>query len=203
MRNDTMIGQARYSIFFDVDGDVPIFCLEMLSQTEWDEDYVWDSSIVYFRRDNFAPIWALHNIETDFGYSMVETHYDGSDVNIWLETIDGKESYDVSVREPYFNNEMLFTLLRAVRFNRGKKYSLNIFDPLTMQKMSISVRYNGKTTIETPAGSFECDRIYLKKAQSKLYLFYERQEPRRLVRYQEKNSSIAVVLLKDSLSFRF
>jgi hypothetical protein len=196
MRNDTMIGSVTYSLYFDTDGDIPIFSLEMLSQTESDEDYVWDSSIVHFRRDNFAPIWALRNIETDFGYSTVETHYDGSDVEIWLETIDGKESYDLSIREPYFDNEMLFTILRAVRFSKFKKYTMNILLPLSLQNMSMSVRHSGITTVTTPAGSFECDRVSLTSMQDKINLFYERGEPRRLIRYQRNKSPIAVVLLK-------
>lgn len=199
IRNDTMIGQTRYSIYFDVDGDIPIYTLEILTQIEWDEDYVWDSSVVYFRRDNFAPIWSYRKVETDFSYSIIETHYDESDVDIWFETIDGKETFNLSLKEPYFDSEMILTLMRAVRFMQAKKYSFNTFTPLTLQPMSNSIRYDGKKIATTPAGSFECDKMQLTTPFSKFYLYYEQQEPRRLVRYQEKKSNIALVLLGDSL----
>jgi hypothetical protein len=195
-QNDILIGQANYSLFLDTDGDIPIFSLEIVTQSEFEEGFLWDSSIVHFRRDNFSPIWSLRHVETDFGYSIVETHYDGRDIEIWLETIDGKESYDFSMPEPYFDNEMLYTLLRAIRFTKVKKYSLNTLYPLTLQRLPISIKYNGRVTITTPVGIFDCDRIYLTSIQTKTNLYYERTEPRRLIKYQEKNSPISFILIK-------
>ncbi len=196
-RNDTLIGQATYSLFFDTDGDIPIFSVEMVTQSESEEDYLWDSTIVHFRRDNFSPVWSLRNVETDFGYSIVETHYDGPDIEIWMETIDGKESYEFSMSEPYFDNEMLYTLLRAIRFTKVKNYSINILYPLTLQKLPISIKYNGRITVTTPVGLFDCDRVYLTSIQVKTNLYFERTEPRRLIKYQEKNSPISFVLIKE------
>ncbi len=199
VRNDSLIGRTQYSIYFDVEGDIPVYCLEMLTDTEWQDDYLWDSSVVYFRRDNFAPIWSYRKVETDFSYSIIETHYDESDVDIWFETIDGKETFNLSLKEPYFDSEIILTLMRTVRFMHAKKYSFNTFTPLTLQLMSNSIRYDGKKIATTPAGSFECDKMQLTTPFSKFYLYYEQQEPRRLIHYQEKKSNIALVLLGDSL----
>ncbi len=197
-RNDTAIGQVDYSVYTDVEGEMPVYILNMLTVTKMDRDNLWDSSVVYFRRDNFVPVRAWRKVVTNLGYTVIETHYSGNKADIWLETIDGIKTFNFTVRKPYFDNEMILTLLRSVRFTKVKRYSFNVFMPFSLQVNPITVSYAGKITLTTPAGMFECERISLVSLQKTYHLYYEQQEPRRLVRYQEKNSNIALVLTGDN-----
>ena len=93
---------------------------------------------------------------------------------------------------------MILTLLRSVRFAKAKKYAFNVFMPFSLQVNPITIKYIGKVKIATPAGSFECDRVSLISMQKTYNVYYEQQEPRRLIRYHEKNSNIALVLASNS-----
>jgi len=93
---------------------------------------------------------------------------------------------------------MILTLLRATRYDYLKKYSFQAIVPIALLKIDNTVRYGGKVTITTPAGTFRCDKIYLISPQNKCNLFYEQNDQRRLVRYQVEKSRIAIVLLKTT-----
>jgi hypothetical protein len=159
---------------------------------------LWDSSVVYFRRDNFMPVRAWRKVVTNLGYTVIETHYSSKKADVWLETIDGKKSFNFTLGNPYFDNEMILTLLRSVRFTKAKRYTFNVFMPFSLQVNPITISYAGKMTISTPTGIFECERVSLVSSQKTYHIYYEQQEPRRLIRYQEKNSNIALVLTNDN-----
>ena len=197
-RNDSIIGQLDYTVYSDIEGETPIYILNMLTNTKMYKDNLWDTSVVYFRRDNFAPVRAWRKVITNLGYTIIETHYSGNKADVWLETIDGKKTFNYTIKKPYFDNEMILTLLRSVRFAKAKKYAFNVFMPFSLQVNPITIKYIGKVKIATPAGSFECDRVSLISMQKTYNVYYEQQEPRRLIRYHEKNSNIALVLASNS-----
>jgi hypothetical protein len=87
------------------------------------------------------------------------------------------------------------TLLRGLRFNVSKKYLFNVVIPFTSEKITNIIRYRGKSTINTSAGSFECSKLMLNYRNRVFFVYLENQDPRRLVKFQEKNSNVAMVLL--------
>jgi hypothetical protein len=196
-RNDTTIGQADYSVYTDIEEETSVYILNMLTITKMDQDNLWDSSVVYFRRDNFTPVRAWRKVVTNLGYTIIETHYNGNKADVWIETIDGKKTFNYTIRKPYFDNEMILTLMRSVRFAKAKRYTFNVFMPFSLQMTPVTVSSGNITTITTSAGTFECDRVSLSSLQNIYQLYYERQEPRRLIRYQEKKSNIALVLTRN------
>lgn len=197
-KNDSMIGKVKTQLCFDMEEDIPVYILTILTDTELDNDNIWDSSVVCFRRDNFEPLWSWRKLETDFGYYITDTRYEDSDIDIWLETIDGKQSAYFNLKYPYFDNDMVLTLLRAVQFRHARKYSFNVAVPILLLGMNNTVRYGGKTSLTTPTGSFYCDKVYILTPQSKTIVYYERNNPRRLISYQREKSKIAVILLAQS-----
>jgi hypothetical protein len=192
--NDKVIGSAHYSIFFDLNADIPVYIIQLVTSTAPPFEYFYDTSIVCFRRDNFAPIWAWRKVESAMGYNIATTRYNENKAEIWKETIDGSESNELQFNPPCFDNEMVLVLFRALRFQKARKYDFNVIVPMTLQTISNSVRKLGKTTINTTAGSFECDKIQLRFSNRIYNIFYERNEPRRLIRYQEKDSNIGLEL---------
>ncbi|MBS4016421.1 MAG: hypothetical protein KGZ86_08325 [Candidatus Latescibacteria bacterium] len=195
--NDEIIGGAHYTIFLDMNVDMPVYILHLVTTTEPPYDYFYDTSVVCFRRDDFTPVWAWRKVESDMGYSIVTTRYSESEAEIWKETIDGNESFEVRHDYPFYDNEMVLTLLRALRFQRARRYQLDVIVPMTLEKITNTVRRISKATVKTSVGSFECDKIQLRYHNRTYYIFYERNEPRRLIRYQEKNTKIALELSED------
>jgi len=193
--NDTLIREVQYTIYFDVNADIPVYILEIITNSEEAESFMRDSSVVCFRRDDFTPIWAWRKVESDLGYTVVATRYTNSRAEIWRETIDGTESGQINYNYPCFDNEMVLTLLRGLRFNASKKYLFNVVIPFTSEKITNIIRYRGKSTINTPSGSFECSKLMLNYRNRVFFIYLENQDPRRLVKFQEKNSNVAMVLL--------
>lgn len=197
-RNDSIIGEIKTRLNFDMEEDIPVYILTILTDTELDNDNVWDSSVVCFRRDNFVPLWSWRKLETDFGFYITDTRYEDSDVDIRMETIDGKQSANLNLSPPYFDNEMVLTLLRAVQFRHARKYSFNVAVPILLLGMNNTIRYGGKTTLTTPTGTFKCDKIYLVSPQNKIITYYEQNNPRRLICYQREKSKTSVILLTSN-----
>ncbi|MCX8015678.1 MAG: hypothetical protein N2748_06615 [candidate division WOR-3 bacterium] len=196
-RNDSLIGKTRMSLYFDTDGEIPIYCLETVTEREMPDDYITDSSVVHFRRDNFRPIWSYRMLETDLGWTITEVHYNEKDIDIWFETIDGRETFALSLSPPYFDSEMLLALLRAVQFKKSKKYTFNVVNPLMLTSTKNSVRYCAKIMIPMPQEYLECDKLQLNTPFKNIELFYERKLPRRLIKFQEKKSDVIAVLLNE------
>ncbi|MEO0084705.1 MAG: hypothetical protein ABIJ94_03135 [candidate division WOR-3 bacterium] len=195
--NDTLIGKTEMRIYFDIDDDIPIYCLEIVTEREEADNYISDSSVVYFRRDNFQPIWSYRMLETDFGWRTTETHYSESDIDVWVETVDGKETFSLSLSPPYFDSEMLLALLRAVQFKRAKKYTFTVFNPLMQTITKTTARYHTKTMIPMTSEFIECDKLQLAMPFNEIVLFYEHRQPRRLIKFQEKRTDIVAVLLSE------
>jgi hypothetical protein len=195
--NDSVIGTMEYDLIIDMERNESVYILTQVTEVDEEEDILTDSSVVCFRRDDFTPMWAYRKTESDFGYYITDVHYDKSKAQIRFETIDGKESKNISVQFPYFDNEMLLTLLRTIQFDKIKKYSFESVVPMVLVAMNNTVHYRGKANITTPAGKFRCDKITLNSPQNKCNIFYEQNNPRRMIRYQVEKSRIAIILLQS------
>jgi hypothetical protein len=193
--NDTMIGRIQRTLYFDINGNIPVYNQEIVTDMETEDGFLLDSLVVCFQRENYTPVWSWRKVESDLGYTIVSTRYQNSVAEIWRETIDGKETNRIKYKGFFLDNEMVMTYLRCLRFNLAKRYTLSLIAPMFNQKITGKIRYNGIATIRVPVGIFECDKITFESLNRKFYLYYERQEPRRLIQYQEKNTNAVVSLL--------
>lgn len=194
VRDSNIIGKVRYSLFFDMNAGLPVYVLHLVTKMEPTVQYFFDSSVVCFQRSDFSPVWAWQKVESEMGYSMMTTRYVKNTAEIWKETIDGTESIRLRFNEPCYDNEMVLTVLRALRFKTKKKYNFSAVVSLSGQVINNSVRKMAKSTITTSAGAFECNKIQLRYQDKIYYIFYEQNEPHRLIRYQEKDSNTMLEL---------
>lgn len=197
IRDNQVIGKVRYTLFFDMDANMPVYILHLATNMKPDYRYFYDSSVVCFRRTDFSPVWTWQKVESDISYSVMTTRYRDNYADIWKETIDGTESIRVKYKPPCYDNDMVLTVLRGLRFKYRKKYNFDAIIPLTTQKISNTVRQMAKTTITTSSGTYECNKIQLRYRNNIYYIFYERNEPHRLIRYQEKNANTTLDLTAD------
>lgn len=201
IRKNKVIGTLRYTLLFDMNADIPVYILELVTNMAPEEEYYYDSSVVCFRRSDFVPIWAWRKVESDLGYSIMTTRYNTNKAEIWKETIDGNESMTVKYKQPTYDNEMVLTLLRAAQFKLKRKYTFNAIIPISARKISNTVRQMAKTNITTRAGTFECNKIQLRYRNKTYIICYERNEPKRLVRSQEKDSDIVLELANNNIQY--
>ncbi|MCX7785838.1 MAG: DUF3108 domain-containing protein [candidate division WOR-3 bacterium] len=197
-RNNQLIGYTQQILHFDMEDKKPTYVLELLSEIDWQETYLSDSTVVCFSRQDFAPIWSYRKLETDFDSRIVEVHYDESNIDIWTETMDGKDAKSLSVKGTYFDNEMVFWLMRCLQWEKGKRYSIKIINPFLLQVALGTVSYGGKAIIKTLSGTFDCDKINLTFDSEKYNLFIERTSSRRLIQIQEKHSNLTLVLVEKT-----
>ncbi|MEO0092337.1 MAG: hypothetical protein ABIK61_06485 [candidate division WOR-3 bacterium] len=196
--NNQLIGYAREILHFDMEGNEPTYVLEILKEIDWQETYLIDSTAVCFSRKDFSPIWSYRRVETDFDSRIVEAHYDESDIDIWTETMDGKDAKSISVKGKYFDNEMIFNLIRCVRFEKGRRYSIKTVNPFLIQVAFGTIKFGGKATVKSVSGTFDCNKINLTFDSAKYLVFVERSDRRRIVQIQEKSSDLTMVLIEKA-----
>ncbi len=192
--HNQLIGYVRQLLHFDMEGNKPIYVIESVSDFSFSEDYLVDSTVVSFCRKDFVPFWSYRRVETDFDTRIVEAHYDGSNIDIWTETMDGKNATTVSVKVRYFDHAMIFHLSRCLKFDKTKRYSISIFNPFLLQLTDCEIKYIGKKSVTTQLGTFDCDKISLSFDSKKYLIFVERTGLRRIIQFQEKNSNLLMVL---------
>lgn len=195
--NNQLIGSAREILHFDMEGNEPTYVLEILREIDWQETYLIDSTVVCFSRKDFSPIWSYRRVETDFDSRVVEAHYDGSEIDIWTETMDGKDAKSISVKGKYFDNEMIFNLIRWLQFEKGKRYSIKTVNPFLIQVTYGTVKYGGKVLVNTLSRTFDCNKISLTLDSEKYLLFVERGDRRKIVQMQMKSSDLTMVLIEQ------
>jgi len=73
-----------------MEGMGSVYILTQITGSDVTEDFFYDSSVVYIRRDDFTPIWACRKIESELGYYLTDTRYNKTKAQIRFETINGK-----------------------------------------------------------------------------------------------------------------
>ncbi|MCS7258086.1 MAG: hypothetical protein NZ601_01740 [candidate division WOR-3 bacterium] len=188
IKNGRQIGLLKFLLCFDTNNEIPIYLLYRSINYTLSSNKILDSAVVCFTRNEFLPLRSYINVSSDFGYYISEAHYFKDKVEIFHETMDGFTKKELPVTVNSYDYEMRFYLLRAADFSKRHYYQFYLVSPPINEKILYSAQISPKAKIVLENNVYECIKITLTNlyTNEQQYLYYEKNDPRRLLRYHDK-----------------
>ncbi len=103
---------------------------------------------------------------------------------------------DSAIAHDIFRSE-LYMLLHTLNYQPGDSINFSAIVPMSMAVSEASITYDGEETITVPAGSFDCDVIWLKTdgkmPHNKIWI--RKEEPRKIVKFYIPGSELDIELI--------
>lgn len=187
------VGTLTYTIReTETDGEKS-YEVEVLTAKEGTTDH----SVVTIKRDGLKPIREARTLEMQSGKYIIFANYSSDKVSIEAETPQGQKSTDLPIPENAFDNEVITMVLRAIPFKEGFKASLTSVAPISAVTVPIDVEVLGSEKITVAAGDFDCQKIKMKLAGREISLWYEKDAPRRMIKYEDAQTGITISLTES------
>ncbi|MEO0071996.1 MAG: hypothetical protein ABIK10_00960 [candidate division WOR-3 bacterium] len=198
-RGNRQIGRLKFLLSFDVNNEVPVYLVYRCSNYERPFDEIFDSAVVCFTRKDFMPLRSYINVSSDFGYYITEAHYLKDKVEIFHETMDGLTRKELPLTGNCYDYVMMFYLLRAADFSKRRIYRFYLVSPPINEKILYVARASKKAKLTVDNQFYECIKVTLTNLYTNddYYLYYEKAEPRRLIRYQDKRRNLVYDLIPN------
>jgi len=190
VKGDT-IGKTVYKINYVKEG----YKIDVLSEAESEGKKTSDHSVVTVEKNTLRPLKEEREIKTSGGAYSVDADYTRKSVKIKLKTPMGEKSTEIPLSGNFFDNEMVTMLLRNIPFEKGFSAKINSVVPLSATSVPIEITVMEKEKINVPAGEFEARKVNLKFAGSEVNIWYNENPPREMVKYEDKQSGLLMVLL--------
>ena len=153
-----------------------------------------DHSVVTIRRDGLKPLREARTLETQGGKYIIFANYTHDKVSIEANTPQGKKSTDLPIPENAFDNEVITLVLRTIPFKEGFKASLTSVAPISAVTVPIDVEVLGSEKITVSAGDFDCQKVKMKLAGRGIFIWYERNVPQRMIKYEDAQTGVTMSL---------
>jgi hypothetical protein len=192
LRNDTVNGHTVFRISSCSLDARPVYEFTCVNDA-WVGDMLLlhDSVAADLTGDSLNPISGFQ-VRTSMAHSdTVITEYRAGKVVV---TSSGSSKQTLNVPNNTFDASILVMAIRSLEFSPGAKYtliSLSSFGPWTKPA---EVEVLGEDTVKVPAGQFVCWKLMLEFAGYELYLWYEKDAPRRYVRFENPANNSSAVL---------
>ncbi len=193
-RNDSVLFRSTTTLRYDEEFGRPLVEAVTTVRPVLAQSWFFDSSVVVFRRDSLTPVRSVRTVETDIAEFDVEARYEGRQVVITKETIDGTESRTIKLPARAYDNEMFATLLRLVPPVSGTRLELNAVVPFDMRVLPVEATVLGTKYIATATDSIICREIVLNTPSKEVRFWYELAAPHRLVGMHDRESATELLL---------
>ncbi|MEO0076373.1 MAG: DUF3108 domain-containing protein, partial [candidate division WOR-3 bacterium] len=122
-------------------------------------------------------------------------NYTKSNASIKMSTPMGEKSLDLPITANHYDNDEVTTLLRAVDLKQNEEQEINVVSGLAGSVIPIKIKALGTEKLTVPAGEFECNKYQLNLVGRQLNLWYEKTDARRMIKYLDVASNMAMELL--------
>ena len=153
-----------------------------------------DHSVVTIRRNGLKPLRETRTLETQGGKYIVFANYSSDKVSIEAETPQGKKSMDLPIPENAFDNEVIPMVLRTIPFKEGFKASLTSVAPISGVTVPVDVEVLGSEKITISTVDFDCQKVKLKLAGREILIWYEKNVPQRMIKYEDAQTGVTMSL---------
>jgi len=153
-----------------------------------------DHSVVTIKGDGLKPIRQARTLEMQGERSIVFANYSSDKVSIEAETPQGRRNIDLPIPKNVFDNEVIAVVLRTIPFEKGYRASLTSVAPISAVTAPMDVEVLGSEKITVPAGDFDCQKIKMKLAGREISLWYEKNAPQRMIKYEDAQTGITMSL---------
>lgn len=195
VKGDT-IGKSIYEINHVKEG----YKIDVFTEVESGGKRTSDHSVVAVEKNTLKPLKEEREIKTSGGVYSVDADYTRKSVKIKLKTPMGEKSTEIPLSGNFFDNEVITMLLRNIPFEEGFTAKITSVVPLSATSVPIEINVLGKQKINVPAGKFASRKINLKFAGREVNIWYNEKSPREMLKYEDKQGSILMVLLSKKTS---
>jgi hypothetical protein len=194
LRSDTIVGRAVIHVRREPEENRPAYCIVSVNRNAEPgigRLLLHDSIAAWLSADSLIPLRSYQVRNRLSQQDTVVSVYQPGRVSL---TLAGRATRVLDAPSNTFDNSILVTAIRTLELVPGAHYaltSLAVFGPWTKP---VDIDVEGEETVTVPAGTFPCYRLGLQIAGFKLHLWYEKNEPRRYVRFENASGSSVAVL---------
>ena len=200
IKGDSVQFRSTTVLRFDEEFGVPTTVVTTTVVPVESQRYFLDSSMVVFHRDSLVPRRSTQSLETDIALFDIEARYEGKRVFIRKQSIDGVEERTLRLEPRSYDNEMVRTLLRTVPLVSGTSFRISSVAPMDLRAVPVDVMVLGTKQVTCGLGDILCREVVLITPAKEVRLWYEIEQPHRLVALLDQESDTEVLLAAYSAS---
>jgi hypothetical protein len=196
LRNDTVTGKTVFRIFETQLAGKPVYEIAGVNTALAEGITVLHDSIgAILTRDSLRSLSAFQVRNRMSGQDTIISRYEPAvRAGKVILTSNGGRTQTLAAPDNTFDNSILMMAIRALDLKPGAHYLLTSVASFGPWTKPADVEVTGEETITVPAGEFACHKVTLQIAGYTLGLWYERREPHRYVRFENRgNNSVAVL----------
>jgi len=201
LRADTVVGQAIIRVRHDREQGQPAYAVisvnssvtpgRLEGQVSNLPLLLHDSIAAWLTADSLKPLRSFQIRNLLNRQDTVVSIYQAGKVTV---TANGSFTGTLAAPENTFDNSILVMAIRSLELAPGAHYALTSLAAFGPWTKPADVDVEGEELVTVPAGTFACYKLNLEIAGYALNLWYEKAEPRRYVRFENRsNNSVAVL----------
>jgi hypothetical protein len=154
-----------------------------------------DSSVLILHKDNLKPIKSSKTISSRGAVLSSDITYSDNKATIKAKLPSGEKSITIPIGPNSFDNDEITTLLSAIDLKAGEEKELSVVVGFSGTSIPVKIKSIGEEKIKVPAGEFDCNKYEMTLVGRTITIWYEKAEPKRMIKYSDIQSNMAMVLL--------
>jgi hypothetical protein len=154
-----------------------------------------DSSSLILHKDNLKPIKSTKIITSRGATLSSEITYTDNKAIIKAKLPSGDKSITIPIGPNSFDNDEITFLMGAIDLKVGDEKELSVVIGLSGTSIPIKIKGIGEEKIKVPAGEFDCRKYEMNLVDRAIDVWYEKAESKRMIKYVDTQSNMAMILL--------
>lgn len=169
--------------------------LTSLTEVKFQGAETRDSTVMVLRQDNLRPVSSSKKLITRGTILNADITYSKDKASIKAITPMGEKSVDIPITINHFDNDEVTTLFRALEIKLNEEKELSVVTGLGGTSIPVKIKALAVEKITVPAGEFECNKYQMSLAGRLIDVWYEKTGMKRMVKYYDSQSNMAMELL--------
>lgn len=170
--------------------------LTMITVTEGDTIPFHDTVTVFIDAKSLSPMYSHRSMAGKIK-AEITARYEKEKAKVNLKTEMGSKDIDIKIPEESVDNEEITFLFRWLDEKGPKKGTLVDVAPGAGTTVEIKWEVKGDTTITLQKKKLETSIVELNFLGRKVRIFYEKEKPRRMVRYMDASTGTELILKEE------
>ncbi len=157
-----------------------------------------DSTWLMVRAGDLQPVEAFRQVTKPDGMGGSLVYYQDGKAVVQSGTPLGRREAELELGPDVTDNDLLTALLRAVAIPVGSKLQIKLVVAMAATLTDATIERLEDETVTVQAGTFECRKYEVTVAGMSLIIWYEKEDARRMVRYQAPSAGMLMELLPEA-----
>lgn len=168
----------------------------LITVTGEDTSAFYDTVILYVDPVTLAPLYSQRKMAGKIK-AKITAQYEKNKAKVHLETSMGSKEIDINIPQGSVDNEEITYIFRWIDLKGPKSGTLTDVTPSGGTTLKIKWEFKGDTLITIGEKNFKVYQVELNFLGRKVDMFYEKELPRRMIKYMDLSSGTEMVLRMD------